>query len=713
MKGRTLAITGGALAAVAGVVIPLVTTSGPPAPPARVTLGATAGAPTPGTYASPGNCPLVWGAGGSVTGKLANWITTQAAAHPGNPIVFPHDACYVSNSNFELSGLSNVTIDGNGATLTQNVPGVNGGNTEQECGKGSLLDLVGNTNMTVNDLNLAGAADGINPALPAISTTATGTPTFGTIPLTSAAGIVPGNLVYSGAGGGMGRGPSVTSFYYVTSVNGGTNTITYKSPDGGTGTVSAGTTMFFDGNGGVHCLGYTFTEMQGNTNLHLSDINGTNAQGDGVSFQLPTDPALTSNAPNTGLVIASSDFNWSGYDCISGESIGPNGSSTLGATLTGNTFSNCQLNNIDFEVDEESSDFKVAHANQCFGACQTNVLFSNNTFSHFAGDLYVSLQGECGGVQQQNVTFNGNTIKLVAGGQAGTGKGIHIVGASIPACAAPVTKNAQAVHGDVIQLANTNNFQLGSLVTGTGLTGVWTVTDIFSPPMCMPRCTATITPATGSGAGGGAPAFPGTYTFTFGAPPRARNLNIGLTFTHNVVLNGVNSGFLPLNGGGHNCSPNCPSDFTFSLNNVNTVNISDNSFYIYSDPAYSPYQAVLQNNNVNNETLKGNNFGGAFSLFWTPNGGSTGIVNCGDTWGLNDTGPVKTSTATAGDTITFASSNNLALGQRVTGTGLTGTWVVTKNNTTTDTVTIAPGEHGGTGAPSGGSYSFFNDDGPC
>ncbi len=77
-------------------------------------------------------------------------------------VTFPHDGCYTVNGGLRINKTTGLTVDGNGATLKQNIAGKNGGTDETECHDTPMLFLTENTDLTVEHLHLEGSFNGHN-----------------------------------------------------------------------------------------------------------------------------------------------------------------------------------------------------------------------------------------------------------------------------------------------------------------------------------------------------------------------------------------------------------------------------------------------------------------------------------------------------------------------------------------------------------------------
>ena len=91
--------------------------------------------------------------------ELHKWFKSLAA---GSTVTLPHDACYTANRILHINKTTGLTINGNGATVKQTIPGRNGGTDRTECGHHPLLFLTENTNLNISNLNLDGAFEGHN-----------------------------------------------------------------------------------------------------------------------------------------------------------------------------------------------------------------------------------------------------------------------------------------------------------------------------------------------------------------------------------------------------------------------------------------------------------------------------------------------------------------------------------------------------------------------
>lgn len=93
-----------------------------------------------------------------VSGALHKWVKSLPA---GSTVTLPHDACYTVNGTLHINRTTGLTINGNGATVKQTIPGRHG-TGRAECATHPLLFLTENTNLSISGLKLDGPFDGTN-----------------------------------------------------------------------------------------------------------------------------------------------------------------------------------------------------------------------------------------------------------------------------------------------------------------------------------------------------------------------------------------------------------------------------------------------------------------------------------------------------------------------------------------------------------------------
>ncbi len=247
---------------------------------------------------------------------LVSWLSSLPQDSASRRIVvrFSAQACYVVNETLLLQGTTDLTINGNGATLRIPAWGAD---------ESSALALYGDTNLTIENLNIVGG--------------------------------------YNGSNGGAG-----------------------DENDYG---------VEFEGDNGI-----TFT------NDSLSNI-----QGDFLYFEPPYN--LDNSNLNTGITIKDSTFTNAGYHGITDESSGCWTTAPCnGVTIENDSFDGMGTDAMDFEVDDYSTLFNPGSlVPQSFA--QDYVTITDNTWSNWTADWFVSLQGQGPGVQQQHVTIACNILE--------------------------------------------------------------------------------------------------------------------------------------------------------------------------------------------------------------------------------------------------------------------------------------------------------------
>ena len=152
----------------------------------------------------------------------------------------------------------------------------------------------------------------------------------------------------------------------------------------------------FDGtNGGSHTVRVTpGVELQGDSGVTLTGLSVSEIQGDGFSLQpnYVGEHGPNQNLLNTNVVVTDSTWHGIGYDCISMEA-------AYNVKVSGDTFSSCHENAIDFEYDLYSTFFKCPTCPP-LQAAQDNVAFTGDTFRNWGPDFFASLQGQYRGVQR-------------------------------------------------------------------------------------------------------------------------------------------------------------------------------------------------------------------------------------------------------------------------------------------------------------------------
>ena len=85
--------------------------------------------------------------------SLSNYFNALA---PNSTITLPHNGCFTINTSLHIAGLTGLTLNGNGASLNQAVPGPMSGPIQP------ILFLTQDTNLKISNLTIDGAFDGTN-----------------------------------------------------------------------------------------------------------------------------------------------------------------------------------------------------------------------------------------------------------------------------------------------------------------------------------------------------------------------------------------------------------------------------------------------------------------------------------------------------------------------------------------------------------------------
>ena len=94
-----------------------------------------------------------------MSGALHKWIKSLPVS---STVTLAHDGCYSVDQTLHINHKTGLTINGNGATLKQTIPGQNGGTDRTECPHHPMMFLTRDTNLSISNLNLTGAFNGHN-----------------------------------------------------------------------------------------------------------------------------------------------------------------------------------------------------------------------------------------------------------------------------------------------------------------------------------------------------------------------------------------------------------------------------------------------------------------------------------------------------------------------------------------------------------------------
>lgn len=166
----------------------------------------------------------------------------------------------------------------------------------------------------------------------------------------------------------------------------------------------------YDGtNGGSGEEGDYGVEFEADSGVTLTNDSVSDIQGDFLYFSPPYD-VTTSDALSTGITITNSTFTNAGYHGLTVESVGcPTLAPCNGLMISGDTFSNINVDAMDFEYDEYSTPFNPDGTP--YWAAEDDVTISHNTWINWGNDWFASVQGQLPGVQEQNLTLSDNTLE--------------------------------------------------------------------------------------------------------------------------------------------------------------------------------------------------------------------------------------------------------------------------------------------------------------